>query len=145
MFRLHHSTADKKRIPLACDPTVIEANATDALAAYAETHDPDAIVVPADAAMFTIRPLTAAERVNAVSAAAGKAGGASLTAYASVALPAAVEKVEQGGVAYPIRAFLDAIDDDSALIGVLAELVNAVRTISGLDSLGKAHSGPRAG
>lgn len=145
MFRLHHSTADKMRIALACDPAMIEANAADALAGYAETHNPDAVTVPVDAAMFTIRPLTAAERVNAVSAAAGKSGGASLTAYAAVALPAAVERVEQDGATYTIGAFLNAIDDDVVLIGVLSELVAAVRAISGLDSLGKAHSGPRAG
>lgn len=203
-FKLRKSTADKRRIALACDPAVIAAcggaavdraqqyldavplaavrarvarlgaDATDAdraslaetaavaaearaqfsaaraefdaeLADFRRDRDSAGYVHPPGACLFTIRPLTAAQRVAAIEAAAGKAGAASLTAYAAVALPAAVEAVEQAGETFQIGAFLDAIADDAQLIAVLSELVDVVRALSGLDSVGKAPSAPRAG
>lgn len=115
------------------------------LADFRRHRDSVDYVPPPDACLFTIRPLTAAQRVAAVEAAAGKPGASSLTAYAAVALPAAVEKVEQGGESYRIADFIDAIADDAELINVLTELVDVVRSMSGLDAVGKAPSGPRAG
>lgn len=148
-FRLRKSTTDTLRTPLACDPAMTAAHGAEVIEAFkadraAHLWLPD-FVVPADACLFTVRPLTAAQRVAAIEAAAGKSGGSGLTAYASVALPAAVERVEQGGEVYQIRDFLEAIADDAQLIGVLAELVEVVRQISGLDAVGKARSGSRAG
>lgn len=157
-FRLHMSTAATVRIPLACDPAIIEANTAEAVAAYKASHDPSLITVPSDAFLFTIRPLTAAERVNAACGAGSK--GQPLVGYAAIALPAAVEKVEQRRAVvegddpdpkapkweqFTISAFLDSMSDDIQLIEVMAELVDLVRSISGLDSLGKSPSERRHG
>lgn len=148
-FKLRKSTAETLRTPLVCDPAMTAALGSDVLAFFkadraAYLGDPG-FVVPADACLFTVRPLTAAQRVAAIEAAAGKTGASSLTAYAAVALPAAVVSVEQGGETYRIAEFLDAIADDAELIGVLTELVDVVRTMSGLDAVGKAPSAPPRG
>lgn len=122
---------------------LIEAEAP--LAAYRRDHDPAAIVIPDGVTLFTVRPLTAAQRLAAFEAANGKPGITAMTAYAAIAFPAAVVRVVHEGETVAIRDFLELLTSDADLITVTAELVELVRALSGLDGVGKARSAPRCG
>ncbi len=56
-IRLYPSTRDRVRVVLACDETVSEANAEDALAHYLRTGDASAVIVPPGAVHAVLAPL----------------------------------------------------------------------------------------
>lgn len=146
-FKLHKSTRDPVRLPLASDPAVDEANGDEAIKAYIETGDYSALTIPSDATWVIMRPLTAKERVGALEAvrAAGNEGLAALMAYAESAFPLAIQKVEVEGVEMSIVDLIDSIEGDATLVGCLSELMGHLSRISGISLAGKARSGPRAG
>lgn len=148
-FKLHKSTRDPVRLPLASDPAVAAANDKAALAHYTETLDYSALTIPADATWVTLRPLNAKERVEAVEAVrvagAGEGSLINIMAYAESAFPRAVIEVEVEGEKMSALDLIDAIGGDGDLLSAIAEIMGAISKISRLDNAGKARSGPRAG
>lgn len=141
-FKLHKSTKDPVRLPLASDPAVEDANTEAAVEHYLETGDHSALTIPSDATWVTLRPITAKERVGAVEAvrAAGSEGLAALMAYAEEAFPKAIQKVEVGGAEMSIVDLIDSIEGDANLVGCLSEIMRHLSRISGLSSEKKARS-----
>lgn len=140
-FKLRKSAKESIRLPLACDPAMIEANSKDALKHYLETRDPAGLNIPADATHVVVRPLTAYERASVaekVGASGQAAGFGAVLAYARAALPLAVERVEVEGESMPIEALLDDLADDLAIIEVIGELVGLVSHMNTLSNEGKA-------
>lgn len=61
MIRFYPDASKPVTLPLACDPSMREANSDDALSAYLESSDPSSLTVPPDTTQVVLRPLTHAE------------------------------------------------------------------------------------
>lgn len=120
------------------------------LHAFRVTRDMSDISVPADACKFTIRPLTAEERLavgeaglEAAFAAKGETGAAARAAAVRVArleaqarVRAGVVRAVDGGVEIPGAELIESLPP-SLLFPAIIELSGAIARLSELDGLGK--------
>lgn len=95
------STDERREFVTVRDPSVEEANTPAALRLYLAEHDIDGLVVPADAAVFTCRPLTPTE-LRRARMAAGREPRRAIDAFVDLA------RAEEGG----FLAAIDGLDDD---------------------------------